>query len=107
MKKLLRLLPLIMALIVLVVSVSICIYGIYDINLTLHELASNPSASGIDYLGIGWGYGIILFVISILGFILSIVSVRIVKPKIQKYLSITSLVLFLLLTIISICLFYV
>lgn len=107
MKKLLSLMPLTMALIVLVPAVIFCVYGIYEINLTLNELANDLSSSGIDYLGVGWGYGIGLFTVSTLGLVLSIVSTKLLKQKIQRYLSIASTSLFVLLMIISICLFYV
>lgn len=91
---------------VLTVSVVICFYSIYDINRTLNELANTPGTSGIDYLGIGWIYGICLFAVSVLGLILSGISQKLLQQKIQQYVSIVAMVVFALLLMISFLIFY-
>lgn len=74
MKQILSMVLLAASCLVLVLSLFVCVYGIWDINRTLEALANNPSASGLDYFGIGWGYGICLFAVSTVGLILSIIS---------------------------------
>ncbi len=106
MKKTLSVILLVVSCLVLVVSIAFCIYSVVDINRSLNELANNPSASGIDYLGIGWGYGICLFTVSVLGFILSAVSKKLLQQKSLRYVCIIAMVIFALLLITSIFLFY-
>ena len=60
--------------IILVISLCICIYGVWDIICAAGDLANDPSASGIDYMGLGWGTAIALMVSSALGLILSCIS---------------------------------
>lgn len=103
MKKAVILIPFIIMLIVLAVSVIFCIYGIYEFN----EIANNPSTSGIDYLGIGWVFGLGLFILSIFGLILSVINTKIVKINSLKYISLASIFLFGALIITSIFIFYV
>jgi hypothetical protein len=79
---------------------------VVDINRILNELVNNPSASGIDYFGIGWGYGICLFTVSVLGFILSAISKKLLQQKSLGYVCIIAMVIFALLLITSIFFFY-
>lgn len=91
---------------VLIISIAFCVYSLIDIHRILNELASNPGASGIDYWGLGWGYGICLFGISTLGLILSIVSIRCLEQKKLQYIAIAAMVVFILLLMVSLILFY-
>lgn len=106
MKKIMSMILLTASCLVLILSLYICIYGIYDINRTLGELANDPSASGVDYWGIGWGYGIILFATSTLGFLLSVISKRMQQTKILQYVSLTAIIIFSLLVVVAIFIFY-
>ncbi|MBO5324431.1 MAG: hypothetical protein J6A88_10135 [Oscillospiraceae bacterium] len=90
----------------LLLSIFLGIYGFYDLNRTLEELANTPGTSGIDYWGVGWGYGICLFVPSVLGLVLSIVSKILQQQKALQYISVCMIFLFVWLTIASICLFF-
>ncbi len=65
--------------VVFLLSVLFCIYSFVDIHSILQALSADPSASGIDYFGIGWGYGICLFAAASVGLILSLIS----KQKLQ------------------------
>ena len=77
-----------------------------DIIRIQNELANAPGASGIDYWGIGWGYGISLFAVSILGLILSWVSKKLLQQKILRNISVIAIVVFVLLIIASLFMFY-
>lgn len=81
-------------------------YSICDINSAVDELANDPSASGIDYGGIGWGYGIGLFTISVLDLILSCVSKKLQQRKIYQYISFAAALVFVLLMAVSVILFF-
>ncbi|MBR3978939.1 MAG: hypothetical protein IKJ94_04880 [Oscillospiraceae bacterium] len=102
MKRILSMILLVASCLVLIVSIIFCVYSIADINRILNELANDPSASGIDYFGIGWGYGICLFAVSVLGFILSWISKKLLQQKILRYITIAAMAVFALLFIISI-----
>lgn len=91
---------------VLIVSLIICIYGIYDINRILGELSNDPGASGIDYFGIGMGHGIILFATSALGLVLSGISKKLQQTRMLQNVSLAASVIFSLLAIVAIFLFY-
>ena len=106
MKRMLSIILLAASCLILIVSIAFCCYGVYDINRTLNELANNPSASGIDYFGVGWGYGICLFAASTLGLILSGISKKLLQQRILQYISIAAMVIFALLLITSFFLFY-
>lgn len=105
MKRTLSMILLIVSCLVLVASIVFCIYSFIDINRILNELANDPSASGIDYFGIGWGYGICLFAASVLGLILSAISKKLLQQKIGRYVCIIAIATFIFLIITSICLF--
>lgn len=91
---------------VLLFSIVFCIYSIVDINRLLNDLANDPGASGIDYFGIGWGYGVILFACSVFGFILSCINRKLLQQKALRSVSVIGMILFALLFIVSLCLFY-
>lgn len=91
---------------ILLVSIFFCIYGVVDIIRTQNELANAPSASGIDYWGIGWGYGISLFAISVLGLILSWISRKLLQQKILRTISVIAIAVFVFLIIASLFMFY-
>lgn len=65
------------------------------------------SASGIDFMGIGWGYGIILFVLSTLGLILSAVNIKLLSKKALRYTAVAEVVISSILVIVSFFIFYV
>ena len=106
MKKTLAILLLVLSCLVLIGSVIFCCYSVYGVNRTLDEVANDSSVSGIDYLGIGWGYGIGLFLLSAFGLILSIISTVLAKQGSLKYISTVAIVLFILLLIVSLGLFF-
>ena len=105
MKRILAMIIFVVSCLVLIASIAFFVYGVVDINRILNELSNNPSASGIDYLGIGWAYGIGLFVVSILGLIMSGISKKMLQKKILQYASIVEMVAFSLLLVTSIFLF--
>ena len=105
MKRILAMILFVVSCLVLIASIAFFVYGVVDINRILNELSNNPGASGIDYLGIGWAYGIGLFVVSILGLIMSGISKKMLQKKILQYASIVEMVAFSLLLVTSIFLF--
>jgi hypothetical protein len=107
MKRKLSIVPLIIACLVLTGSIVYCFYGIDAINRTLNALSNDPTASGIDYFGIGWGYGISLFALSVLGLILSRISAKQLRQSRLRYASIAVTAAFALLLAASIYLFYI
>ena len=91
---------------VLIFSIVFFVYGFIDINHTLNELANDPGASSIDSFGIGWGYGVTLFVCSVLGLLLSWISRKLLQQKALRSFSSAAMVVFAFLCIASIYLFY-
>lgn len=106
MKKTISIIIFAVSVLILAALVIACIYGIYDINRTLNELANDPGASGIDYFGIGWGYGIILFALSVPELILLAVNMKLLQQKTLRYISAAGIVISGLLMMASIYLFY-
>ena len=106
MKRTLSIILFTLSCLVLIVAIAFCIYSIYDINRVLNELANTPGASGIDYMGIGWGYGLALFATSAFGLILSVISKKILHKKELEYLTIVAMIIFALLLTTSLFLFY-
>lgn len=92
--------------VLLVGAVLIGVYGIVDTERTLAALANDPAASGMDFMGVGWGYGICLFAVSALGAAVSLVSAKLQQRKIRRTASQTAAALFFLLLAVSVCLFY-
>ena len=72
----------------------------------LAELANDPSASGIDYFGIGWGYGICLSAISIFGIIVSYINKKVQQIQVLKNISLGAIFIFALFIVLSVLLFY-
>lgn len=91
---------------VLLGSVVFCIHSICDISRTLHDLANDPNASGIDYFGIGWGAGICLFALSVLGLTLSGLSWKLLRQSALRYVSVATAVVYALLFAASLFLFF-
>lgn len=96
----------VLSLLLVVLSVVCAIYAIYDIDRISNDLANDPSASGIDFMGIGWGYGIILFVLSIFGLILSAVNIKQLSKKALRYTAVAEIAVSAVLIIVSIFIFY-
>ena len=97
----------VLSLLLVVLSVVCAIYAIYDIDRISNDLANDPSASGIDFMGIGWGYGIILFVLSIFGLILSAVNIKQLSKKVLRDTAVAEIAVSAVLIIVSIFIFYV
>ena len=106
MKRTFSFMLLVISCLVLLFSIVFCIYSIVDITRLLNDLANNPGASGIDYFGIGWGYGVVLFVCSVFGFILSCIDRKLLRQKALRSASVIGMILFALLFIASLFLFY-
>jgi len=81
MKRLLSISLIVVLCLVLITSVAFFVYSIVDINRIMNELSNDPSASGIDYFGVGWEYGICLFTASFLCLILSGISKKLLQQK--------------------------
>ena len=107
MKKVTSTILFVLSLLFVVLSVAGTIYAIYDIDRILNDLANDPSASGIDFLGIGWGYGIPLFVLSIFGLILSAVNMKLLSKKVLRYTAVAEVAVSAVLIIVSVFIFYV
>ena len=106
MKKVLSIILLVAMILCFITSLCFCIYSFYDINRVLAELANKPSASGIDYLGLGWGYGICLFGISIIGLIVSTINKKVQQIQVLKNISLGAIFVFVLFIVLSVILFY-
>ena len=105
MKRLLSISLIVVLCLVLITSVAFFVYSIVDINRIMNELSNDPSASGIDYFGVGWEYGIGSFALSVFGLILSVISKKLLKQKNLQYISIIGIVGFVILLIASFFLF--
>ena len=89
-----------------IASLCFCLYSFYDINRVLAEFANDPSASGIDYFGLGWGYGICLFAISIIGLLVSTINKKVQQKQVLKNISLGAIFVFVLFMVLSVLLFY-
>ena len=107
MRKTVSMILLVLSLLIVILAVAGSVYAIYDINRISNDLANNPSASGIDYFGIGWGYGIILFLLSAFGLILTAVNIKLLSAKALRYTAIAEVAVLAVLIIVSVCIFYV
>ncbi len=58
-------------------------------------------------MGIGWGYGIPLFVLSIFGLILSAVNMKLLSKKVLRYTAVAEAAVSAVLIIVSVFIFYV
>lgn len=106
MKKTISLFVFVLSVIALLLTISCSVYGIIDIHRTLNALAADPAASGADYFGVGWGYGIETFLLSAVGLILSIINIKIAKQKWIRRGSIAAVAVFALLVITAVLMFY-
>lgn len=106
MKKSISVILFILSLVVVTLSIAGSIYGICDINRMRNDLANDTSASGIDYMGIGWGYGIILFVASAIALILSAINIKMLKKKSLQYISVAEVFASVILIVTSVFMFY-
>ena len=105
MKRVVAWIFLVLLCLVLVLSVAFLIYSIFDIPRVKGELAGDPSASGIDFWGIGWGYGFGLFCLSLFGLILGIINLHLQKQSFLQYGSVVAVILFGMLLAAAFCLF--
>lgn len=106
MKRKLSLTLFIASIVDLVFCICFCVYGIIDFQNTFAGLAATPGTSGMDYFGLGWGYGIALFFGALSGLLLSIISVILAQKKGIRYGSFASIALFSLLLVIAVIVFY-
>jgi len=60
----------------------------------------------MDYFGIGWGYGIGLFTLSVFGLIFAGISMHGLRQKFLRWVTVIAILIFVLLLITSIFLFY-
>jgi hypothetical protein len=82
MKKILSLLPFILACCLLMGVIGWGLFGIYEITCEAERLKALPGASGVDYLGLHGGimvYGTGVFLISACGLVAAGVSRKVVK----------------------------
>lgn len=107
MKRTLSIVLLIASCLALIGSAIFCIDSICQINRTLHDLANDPSAGGIDYFGVGWSAGVCLFALSVLGLVLSEIAMKQLRQGVLRSVSLAVTVGFALLTLASIFLFYI
>lgn len=105
MRKTVSMILLVLSLLIVILAVAGSVYAIYDINRISNDLANNPSASGIDYFGIGWGYGIILFLLSAFGLILTAVNIKLLSAKALRNIAIAEVAVLAILIIVSVCIF--
>jgi hypothetical protein len=106
MKRVLSIVLLVAMSLLFIASLCFCIYSFYDLNRVLAELTNDPSASGIDYFGLGWGYGIGLFAISIIGLIVSTINKKVQQIQVLKNISLGAIFVFALFIVLSVLLFY-
>jgi len=91
---------------IFLIALSFCIYSFIGLSHDLDQLANDHNVSGIDFLGVGWGYGIILFLLSLTGLLFSIVSGITQERKRGKCISSSVGCLFILLLFVAVFLFY-
>ena len=106
MKRVLSVILLVAMSLLLIASLCFCIYSFYDLSRVMGELANDPSASGIDYFGLGWGYGICLFALSIIGLIVSVINKKVQQIQVLKNISLGAIFVFALFIVLSVLLFY-
>lgn len=107
MKKTISIILASICIIILLISIAFSIYGIVGINQRINELNNTPGSSGVDYWLIGMGDGIILFLLSVVGGVISAVSTKVAYCKTVNYISTIAVILFVVLLFISIFIFYV
>jgi hypothetical protein len=82
-------------------------YAICDITRISNDLTNDLAASGVDFMGIGWGYGIVLFALSAIVLILSAVSIKLLSNKALRYTAVAEVILSAVLIVASVFIFYV
>lgn len=97
-----RILPFVVMCLHLIATLLFCVYSILDIERYLQQ----PGLSGIDMLGLGWGYGICLFALAVLGIILSNISEKKQTEGPLKTISCFVKIVFWLLIVVSVIIFY-
>ena len=108
MKRFLSVVLFVITLALIVGSLSVGVYAIYSIK-TEYDMLVNSGASGHEFLGLmglGWFYGGILFVTSIVGAIFAGISEKMLVRKIPKKISSISKMLFRLICLGSVLLFF-
>ena len=103
MKKALSVILLTVMGLLLVASLCLCI----GFACELTRLANDPGASGLDYFGVGWSYGIVLFVVSIVGIIAAVISRKAQEKRVLKNISLGAVFTFVLLAFVAVGIFYV
>ena len=106
MKHFLSIFLFVMTIVLLVGTVVSSVWSIYDTQSYLEEHVNSGSDDNIAYIGVGWLYGSVLFIASIIGIVLSAVSMRLLAWKIPRTVSMISMWLFVLLGVISTFIFY-
>lgn len=97
-----RILPFVVMCLHLIVSLLFCVYSVWDIARYLQQ----PGLSGVDMLGVGWGYGICLFALSVLGIIFSNISEKKQPEGPLQNISWGVKIVFWLLIVASVMVFY-
>ena len=105
MKKVLSVVLMVAMSLLLIGSVCFCIYSVNDLERLQQEMAKDPSVSGIDFLGLGWGYALILDAISFLGLIISIINTKVQEKPVLKIISDSASFVFVIIMVMSVCLF--
>lgn len=82
------------AAIILAVSIALAIFAVVDVRSEIERLTSS-GASVKDFFDINWGHTLTLFGIAAVGFIVSLILIRIAFRKIFFIFSIVSLLIFL------------
>jgi len=82
-------------------------FCVVDFNNYYNSVADNPASSGVDFLMIGMGHGLAVFVLSLLGLVCSIVLRKLSTSKFFKIYSIVGMVLSALGLAVAVYVFYV
>ncbi|MBR3968571.1 MAG: hypothetical protein IKJ93_03170 [Clostridia bacterium] len=88
-----------------VLDICFLIYGLIDISNYISRISQ--VSSGIDYFGIGWGLGLGLFVISLIGLALSIITAKLSQQSVIKKTAYVLLCLFVVLLLLGVVIFYI
>lgn len=88
-----------------VLDICFLIYGLIDISNYISRISQE--SSGIDYFGIGWALGLGLFVISLIGLVLSIITAKLSQQPVIKKTAYVLLCLFVALLLLGVVIFYI
>ena len=75
----------VLSILILLVANAFCVYSVYELIQEFNALENDPEKGGMDYFGLGWGYAVVLFGISVLGGATAAVSVELSAPKSKSY----------------------